>query len=91
MATGTDKIKLLVPDQISGLTFGFMNFTLVLIGALSQPVFGYLLEWFHPGSTHLSVFGGDDFGRAFLLMPILYAVALLCALFSSSKVVVLND
>ena len=47
LSTATELVKSQMPSEISGLTIGVLNFTLVLVGALSQPLFGYLLQIGH--------------------------------------------
>lgn len=78
--TATDFLKSLMPVSISGLTISVSNFTVVIVGAISQPLFGYLLERKHPASTSLDIFGASDFHQAFILMPIIFAISLICAL-----------
>lgn len=77
----TDLVKSYMPREMSGLTLGFVNFMLVSIGAISQPLFGYLLQSGHGYTDHLSAFGTADYQRAFLLLPTFYVTSLLCALF----------
>lgn len=81
-ATATALAKESMPLEISGITMSVVNTSLVLIGAVSQPVFGYLLELgkqFH--TTEVSLLSIADFHRAFFLMPCLYIIALFCAFF----------
>jgi MFS family permease len=78
--TATDFLKSLMPVSISGLTISVLNFTLVIVGAISQPLFGYLLQRKNPASTSLNAFGANDFHQAFLLMPIIFAISFICAL-----------
>ncbi len=85
LSTATELLKSKMSSEISGLTIGVLNFTLVLVGALSQPLFGYLLQIGHSTATELSVFKETDYHRAFLLMPCLFAVTLLCAIFIKQK------
>jgi hypothetical protein len=71
-----------MPLVISGITMSFVNTALVMLGALSQPLFGYLLEWHHKIiATNLNLLSIGDFHLAFFLMPCLYVIALICAIF----------
>lgn len=81
-AIATALAKESMPEEISGLTMSIVNTALVMLGALSQPLFGYLLEWHQKvESTNLSALSMSDFHRAFFLMPCLYGIALICAIF----------
>jgi sugar phosphate permease len=85
LSTATELVKSQMPSEVSGLTIGVLNFTLVFVGALSQPLFGYLLQIGHSTATELSVFKETDYHRAFLLMPCLFAITLLCAICTKQK------
>ena len=82
LSTATDLLKSQMPHDISGLAIGVLNLTLVTIGALSQPLFGYLLQKGHASATTLNTFHVTDFHRAFILMLCLFAVSVICALFT---------
>ena len=79
--TGTTLVKENMPLSLCGVSISIMNTVLVITGALSQPLFGFLLEMSHrPPETALNVLPVYDFQRAFLLMPCLFAISLLCAI-----------
>ena len=81
-ATATALAKESMPLKISGITMSVVNTALVLLGASSQPIFGYLLELHQKiASSNIHSLSVQDFHRAFLLMPCLYAIALLCSFF----------
>jgi MFS family permease len=81
-ATATTLAKESMPLAISGITMSFVNTAVVMLGALSQPLFGYLLEWHHKIiATNLNLLSIGDFHLAFFLMPCLYVIALICAIF----------
>lgn len=79
-ATATTLGKESMPLHISGLTMSVINTALVLLGAASQPLFGYLLDLHHKQTVALNALTGADFHRAFVIMPISFFISLLCAL-----------
>ena len=80
LSTATALLKSQISHEISGLAIGVLNLTLVTLGALSQPLFGYLLQIGHGYDTTLSAYVTSDYHRAFLMMPCLFVISLLCAL-----------
>lgn len=83
-STATTLAKESMPIAISGTTMSIINTILVTIGGISQPLFGVFLD----RSSHsdlLSSLSANNFRDAFLLMPILYGIALLSALMLKQK------
>lgn len=72
-----------MPASMSGTTMGFVNTLLVIIGASSEPLMGYLMDWFrqhrlvgvHDMSHYLN-YTQADFHFAFLLLPVIACLSL---------------
>lgn len=76
----TDLIKTHMPTRFSGLTISILNFTLISVGAISQPLFGFILEQQDPRATTMAAFTSKDFHQAFLLIPAIFTISFICVL-----------
>lgn len=77
-----------MPVAISALTVSVLNTALVIIGALSQPLFGFILKMGSNIKSHtLSSLTSNDFHRAFLLIVCIYTITLVCALMTKQKII----
>ena len=67
------------PHAIAGTSMSFANMASVIIGALFQPVIGWLLDWHWGGQMHQGVrfYSAADFRYAMVALPICFIISLL--------------
>ncbi len=66
------------PQPIAGTSMSFANMASVIVGALFQPVVGWLLEWHWKGLRvgGLPIYSASDYRLAMLALPLCFLVSL---------------
>jgi MFS family permease len=69
------------PSALTGTAVGIVSCTLMLSGALAQPVFGYLMErhWDHTVIQGMEKYSINDFHLAILMVPISFVITIFIA------------
>jgi len=72
-----------VPTEVSGVAIGFSNMVVMLSGALSLPLVGYILDLESTSFTAAgtAIYSASDFRIAFILVPICLGAAVLLTRF----------
>ena len=73
----------ITPIEIGGTSMSFANMASVIIGALFQPVIGWLLDlrWDHVMVHGVRFYNAADFHFAMLTLPLCFIISLIAALF----------
>lgn len=72
-------IKEIMPAVLAGSAIGFINTFNALLGAVSEPLIGRVLDTVHPLTDHN--FTTSDYSLAFLILPGMLIIALMLQLF----------